>query len=420
MILVLVQDEGIRTRMRQFPVHRFPTDEMDADSVTDRSTQPVFKGQADHLGPRPLIDLGVERQAIGLRELAFHVIEQCIPAHSASVGSSARPVNVTSFSFQRMDKYFECGPDWVNGHQTASNCIKGELMTSCGGNRGSDAGMTLALLVLGLLLCFLGAGLLTQWQESTARHQDASVDILLAAATAAAGIALLLWWTFSILSASASVVLERLGRRRAAEAAQRLSPAFMRRAVVAALSVQLVTGVAANAATTTPGPEWAPTHAHSSSAPSNPAASDHLPEPTASDGPRGPDLPTPLLPTEARSPGHHAAAPASEAGTQLPAATLSPGWQPASPVVEPGLLAAPDARTTAGPELDGPRSPATAVTVLAGDTLWEIVAAYLGPEASDVDIALEWPRWYAANRTLIGGSPDVLLPGQILQAPAAS
>ena len=38
---------------------------------------------------------------------------------------------------------------------------------------------------------------------------------------------------------------------------------------------------------------------------------------------------------------------------------------------------------------------------------------------SDVDIALEWPRWYAANRALIGGSPDVLLPGQILQAPAA-
>jgi nucleoid-associated protein YgaU len=59
------------------------------------------------------------------------------------------------------------------------------------------------------------------------------------------------------------------------------------------------------------------------------------------------------------------------------------------------------------------------VAVLAGDTLWDIVAQYLGPDASDVDIALEWPQWYAANRAQIGGNPDVLLPGQVLQAPTA-
>jgi nucleoid-associated protein YgaU len=93
-------------------------------------------------------------------------------------------------------------------------------------------------------------------------------------------------------------------------------------------------------------------------------------------------------------------------------------------VVEPGLLAGPETRTApewggSGPGANGRGGPAKAVTVLAGDTLWDIVATHLGPEASDVDIALEWPRWYAANRALIGGSPDVLLPGQILQAPAA-
>ncbi|MFP5313332.1 MAG: LysM peptidoglycan-binding domain-containing protein [Actinomycetes bacterium] len=99
-----------------------------------------------------------------------------------------------------------------------------------------------------------------------------------------------------------------------------------------------------------------------------------------------------------------------------PAGTPHPGWQPAPPVVEPGLLAAGGNRDTNGTHDAGQTD---AITVLAGDTLWDIVATHLGPEASDVAIALEWPRWYAANRGLIGGNPDVLLPGQILQAPAA-
>lgn len=293
----------------------------------------------------------------------------------------------------------------------------------------SDAGMVLALLLLGILLCFLGMGVLSQWQESTARSQGASVDILLGGATAAAGIALLLWWAVSILSAGASVLLERLGRRRAATSVRRFSPAFMQRAVVAALSVQLVTGVAANAAVTSmSGPEWTPTQAHStSSAASNPAVPGQAPQATASNSPRGTPVQTEPLQTEAPSASREGPSPAWEPSTPATVQELKPGWKPAPPVVEPGLLAAPEARTGAGPGLDGSgRGPgdtdgqARAVTVLAGDTLWDIVASYLGPEASDVDIALEWPRWFAANRALIGGSPDVLLPGQILHAPAAS
>ncbi|MET3770774.1 hypothetical protein ACJJV6_00680 [Arthrobacter nitrophenolicus] len=46
------------------------------------------------------------------------------------------------------------------------------------------------------------------------------------------------------------------------------------------------------------------------------------------------------------------------------------------------------------------------------------MANHLGHGASDVDIALEWPRWYEANKELIGQNPDVLLPGQILLPPA--
>ena len=53
----------------------------------------------------------------------------------------------------------------------------------------------------------------------------------------------------------------------------------------------------------------------------------------------------------------------------------------------------------------------------AGDTLWGLAAQALGPDATDADIAAEWPRWYAANATTIGPDPDVLLPGQVLVAP---
>ncbi len=283
--------------------------------------------------------------------------------------------------------------------------------------RWSDAVLALALLALGVLLCFLGLGLFRQWQDLAARNQDATVGVLLGAAAATAGLGLLLWWAFSILTAGASVLLERLGRRPAAAAARRMSPAFMRRAVVTALSLQLVAGAAANASPAAPGPEWMPTQAQAESVPSNPAAVGPVAGESRSVGAVGMEIPTPTVVAKGASGSPEDTWMAQGSHSELPAATLQPGWQPAPPVVDPGLLAGPQTRGASGPALGGH---ATAVTVLAGDTLWDIVAANLGPEASDVDIALEWPRWYAANRALIGGSPDVLLPGQILQAPAAS
>jgi nucleoid-associated protein YgaU len=63
--------------------------------------------------------------------------------------------------------------------------------------------------------------------------------------------------------------------------------------------------------------------------------------------------------------------------------------------------------------------PATAarIRVRTGDSLWLIAARRLGPGASPAHIAREWPRWYAANRRLIGGDPSLILPGQVLAAP---
>lgn len=280
-----------------------------------------------------------------------------------------------------------------------------------------DAAMVVALLALGFLLSVLGAGLLAQWRISTASAQESSAEFLLAAAAAAAGIGLLLLWAFSMACAGTSLLLERLGRQRAAAATRKLSPAFMRRALVAALSIQLMAGAAAQAATTPPGPEWTPTSGQSSAAPSSPAPANGLPAPDRNGRPGTPS-PSPHLTAESPRSAMEQASPQWQPTAGTPTTAPDPGWQPAAPVVEPGLIAAPQSRTTPAPGGPGTETQPDGVVVLAGDTLWSIVAAQLGPRASDVDIALEWPRWYAANRALIGDSPDLLLPGQILRAPA--
>jgi nucleoid-associated protein YgaU len=61
---------------------------------------------------------------------------------------------------------------------------------------------------------------------------------------------------------------------------------------------------------------------------------------------------------------------------------------------------------------------ANSVTVRPGDCLWPTVHDHLGPAAGDGRIAREWPRWFAANRAVIGTDPGLLHPGQVLRAPA--
>lgn len=58
------------------------------------------------------------------------------------------------------------------------------------------------------------------------------------------------------------------------------------------------------------------------------------------------------------------------------------------------------------------------VVVQAGDCLWDLARAHLPAGASDARVAREWPRWYAANRALIGTDPNLIHPGQVLIVPA--
>ncbi|MBT2531868.1 LysM peptidoglycan-binding domain-containing protein [Arthrobacter sp. ISL-48] len=251
-----------------------------------------------------------------------------------------------------------------------------------GKNRGvgADAAMAAVLLLLGSFLLVTGSGLVDQWRLSADRRQSPDVDDLLGAFANAGGLAIVGWWVLSMLLATLAAVLEGRGSRTAAAAAGRLCPAFMRRLALAALSVQLLSAPLANAAEPLPaGPAWLPTQEVAVSA-------DWAPT-DVTDG----------------------------TGEPCPVSEIQPDWRPNAPVTDPGLLAAQPVRTAQLPLQNHGE-----FTVLAGDTLWDIAARELGPTATDVDVALQWPRWYEANQAVIGENPDVLLPGQILKPPSAA
>ena len=95
--------------------------------------------------------------------------------------------------------------------------------------------------------------------------------------------------------------------------------------------------------------------------------------------------------------------PASVAGESV----TTPGFRPTRP---------PRAHDGAGTSLlaPAPRPGVAAldtVTVRRGDSLWSIAESHLGSAASDAEVARAWPRWFAANRAVIGDDPDLIHPG---------
>lgn len=306
-------------------------------------------------------------------------------------------------------------------HQTASN--RGFAARSGAPGHAGDILAAVALLLLGVLLCLIGSGLLGQLNDAFGQRQETGVEEFLGVGTAMAGAGIVAWWILSLVCAAVTALLDRTGCTRTAAATRRLSPAFMQRLVLGALSVHLLAGPAAHAAVTGPGPEWAPTQGQFSSAPAIPSTEVPARGETraAATGPVQDQTPQASAGTAATVPEPSSAlqqAPSREpagAVEAAPPSTFNPGWQPAPPVTDPGMLAAPATRAAAG---EG-GLPDEGVTVQAGDTLWDIAARHLGPGVSDLDIALQWPRWYEANRGVIGQDPDVLLLGQILQPPLA-
>jgi nucleoid-associated protein YgaU len=111
--------------------------------------------------------------------------------------------------------------------------------------------------------------------------------------------------------------------------------------------------------------------------------------------------------TTAPTPGYRA--------TTAEPAVPPPGWLPD----RPARVTQSDATALLGPALRPNAAVSDTVTVRRGDTLWSIAAGHLGSGATDAEVAAEWPRWFEANRAVIGDDPDIILPGQQLLAPLA-
>lgn len=243
------------------------------------------------------------------------------------------------------------------------------------------------ILGLGLLLALIGNTLVIQWENAQRHNQNFSFDLLAGFCASATGTAIVAWWAFSLAVAFVAAFLHKTGAGKRADTVSKFSPAFMVRLAAAVLGINLL-GVGLAYADAAPNPQWLPTSTHSSTPP---GAMNQV----SVDG-AGSPLPT----ADGEGPAENGPA------KNVP----DPSWQPKPPVVVPGLLSRAGSR-------EAPPAGRSSVEVKAGDTLWSIAAARLAPFSTDVDVAIAWPKWYAANRSIIGADPSVLIPGQILQPP---
>lgn len=250
----------------------------------------------------------------------------------------------------------------------------------------SDSTLAASVLGLGLLLVLVGNLLLVQWEAAERLNQRSTFEHLLGFVACAAGIAIVIWWALSLFIAFLVSLLRQAGHRKRADSLSKFSPGFMLRIAVAVVSLNVLSAGVAQADTSPPEPGW-----HSAS----PANTAHAqPAWKAASVERAFSTPTSVDDNDTSD---------SRAN--------DPRWQPQPPVIDPGLLSRQSSRSST------PAGDAS-VVVKDGDSLWSIAASRLGPFATDVDVALIWPKWYAANRETIGRDPAVLLPGQVLQPPS--
>jgi nucleoid-associated protein YgaU len=258
-------------------------------------------------------------------------------------------------------------------------------------------------------------------------------DEVLLTALAWAGVGLALWLAVGSLLAVLATLPGAMGRT-AARIGERVTPVAVRKALTLALGASVgsmalppssVSSAGSTPVARTSGAGGAVLHAASPSPGYAPSRSAGLDRPVIAstspggDRPRGvpsaaalPDVVRDVIPEPGFEPSIRPPAPIRPA----PARALPrPGYVPSPPPSvlhrERSQLLAPEPRVTA--------SSHDLVTVRRGDTLWSLAARHLGRGASAAQIAHEWPRWFAANRDVMGDDPDLLLPGQELRPPAS-
>ena len=103
-------------------------------------------------------------------------------------------------------------------------------------------------------------------------------------------------------------------------------------------------------------------------------------------------------------------------------APSAPAW-PIAPAPAPARQGADHPAARSGTPAGSHPPPATTpgpVRVRSGDSLWSIAAGHLpAGQRGPARVAAAWPRWYAANRPVIGADPDHIEVGQHLRPPTA-
>jgi hypothetical protein len=185
---------------------------------------------------------------------------------------------------------------------------------------------------------------------------------------------------------------------------RRVTPAILRRVVEAIVGISVLAGpLTAGSALAVPAAVKVPAASASPSTPGSaaPSASSSVDWTPELDRPTSPARAAPdvRLPVFLDRPANPYVAPAPRS-----AAVVTP--------------AGPAALIAGSPHRDTGRAGAgRGYVVHRGDALWDIAARHLGPSATAADVAREWPRWYEANRAVIGTNPNLIRPGELLVPP---
>lgn len=239
-------------------------------------------------------------------------------------------------------------------------------------------------------------GLRWSAQLSVAGALDAQ-ELSLAVTAAAACLAVAAWWLGGLAMAGVALVAHVLRWRGAERWARRLTPALIARTTAALVGAQLVTVVPAHAADAPVDPFWGPpTTGTEQLAPTDdvvPAPGDAAVQPSVAPAPQ---------PESATAAAGSPDAPAEGPG--------SPAF-PHSPHAPHSTTHAPLPRHAPAPErvVDG------SLTVVRGDTLWDLTEQLLGARATDEDVCRHLGSWAELN--VLEADGDLIRPGQQLRVP---
>lgn len=256
------------------------------------------------------------------------------------------------------------------------------------------------------VLITLGWTLLERYRDGLT---SMNADLAVALTAAVAGVLLAAWWFGGMLMLACAAAARRLEWQRMERWATRLTPRLIVRTVGAVVGIHLVTVSAAHA-TEPVNPFWSDSENGVSQVDhSEPAASVEVPSDDAS----GPSSETTSEATPEQAPpraeqsGSHNTSP-SPAVSDIPAAA-----GPAASATGSADLAAPLPAPDAVPAPH--RVADSTLTVIQGDTLWDITGQFLGPQATPAQIAAQTTTWLEHNDLESGG--DLIRPGDQLQVP---